>query len=177
MERLQTSARQREILERTGIASVEDLMYADLRRSGWDKGDAFYAAFRNLYANMSKSQQRILIKNLEESDVIKSRIFQDGEQDKAKDKISVEELKMATSKEKVLSDLVMARKKMSEGTKEWIDTTKLIAEYAKIKDDSSKLDKQLIRYYIPVKYPKSCKDCLIYINKKKNKGEDLQGKI
>lgn len=174
MERLQTSARQRELLERTGLSSVEELMYADLRRSGWEKGDAFYAVYRDSFSAFSKGQQRIMIKKMEESPAIKARMNQNGENDNKGKKMSIEELAKETSKEKVLSDLVMARNKMAEGTKEWIDTTRLIAEYAKIKDESTKIDKQLTRYYLPAKYPRSCKDCLIYINKRKNNDKDLQ---
>ena len=64
-KRLQSSASQREIMEKEKISSVEDLIYADLRRSGWTKGDAFYAAYRDYYSGYTKKQQTALINQLE----------------------------------------------------------------------------------------------------------------
>lgn len=62
--RMQQSASQRRILEQTGIKTVEELMYADLRKIGWDKSDAFYAAFRNLYYSYPRSEQNALMRQL-----------------------------------------------------------------------------------------------------------------
>lgn len=167
IERLQTSAEQRELLDKLKISSVEELIYADLRRSGWQKGDAFYAAFHHMYSleqGVTRSQQRQLIKQLENDVHIKARI-----NDVEVKELSGAELAKETSKEKVLSDLVLAKKGTKEGSKEWIDLTKMIADYTKIKQDDIKTDEQPIRYYLPVNYPKSCKDCLIMQNKiKKN---------
>lgn len=163
--RLQSSAMQRQILNKTGIETVEELMYADLRRAGWDKADAFYAAFRHLYGTYPKRDQAKVMARLENDPKIKARMAgSTGEKE-----ISLEELAKETSKEKILSDLVMARKRMREGTKEWAETTKMIADYAKIKQDDIKTDEQPIRYFLPVHYPTSCKDCLVYQNGKQKK--------
>lgn len=166
--KLQSSAIQRDILDKSGIGSVEELMYADLRHSGWDKSDAFYAAFRDYYdfENMSKSQQAKMMKALESTPAIQARITKtiDGES-----MLPLDELAKETSKEKLLSDLLLARSKLKPGTKEWIDITAKIADYAKIKQDDIKTDEQPIRYHLPVHYPRTCRDCLIYQNGKQIK--------
>lgn len=152
-------------MNKTGIETVEELMYADLRRVGWDKADAFYAAFRHIYSTYPKREQMKVMTRLENDPKIKARIAgSTGEKE-----ISLEALAKETSKEKILSDLVMARKRMREGTKEWAETTKMIADYAKIKQDEIKTDEQPIRYFIPVHYPRRCRDCLIYQNGKQEK--------
>lgn len=162
-QRLSPSAKQREILQKTGIETVEELMYADLRKVGWDKADAFYAAFHHLYSNYTMKDQRKLMASFENDPNIKDRMV---DADPNKDIIPLDELAKATSKEKILSDLLKARKRTKEGTKEWNDLTKMIADYAKIKQDEIKTDEQPIRYLLPVRYPTSCKNCLINQNKK-----------
>lgn len=166
--KLQSSAIQRDILDKSGIGSVEELMYADLRHSGWDKSDAFYAAFRDYYdfEDMSKSQQAKLMKALESTPAIQTRIAKtvDGE-----NMLSLDELAKETSKEKIISDLIIARKNTKPGTKDWADYTKMIADYTKIKQDDIKTDEQPIRYHLPVHYPRTCRDCLIYQNGKQIK--------
>ena len=163
-ERLRPSAKQREILQKCGLSTVEELMYADLRRLNWDKADAFYAAFHHLYSDYPLRSQKELMSHLESGPCIKDRI---SGADQGKDIIPLDELAKATSKEKILSDLLKARKRTREGTKEWNDLTKMIADYAKIKQDEIKTDERPIRYYIPVRYPTSCKNCLVVLNKKK----------
>lgn len=164
--RLQSSATQRRVMEKTGIKSVEELMYADLRRVGWDKADAFYAAFRHLYSDYRINDQKRIMDKLEADDAIKARIanVKAGER-----KISGEELAIETSKEKILSDLIIARKGMKPGSKEWGEYTKMIADYSKIKQDEIKTDEKPIRYHLPVHYPRTCRDCLIYQNGKQIK--------
>lgn len=166
--RLQASAVQKELMEKTKIGSVEELMYADLRRAGWGQSDAFYAAFHHIYSSYPLGQQRKLMKQLEQNPYIKARIALVD-----KDKLSSSELATETSKEKVLSDLVLAKRRTKEGTKEWIDLTKMIADYTKIKQDDLKTDDQPIKYFIPVKYPRRCEECLIYKGKARKDGKDL----
>lgn len=149
---------QRRIMEKTGISSVEDLMYADLRHVGWDKGDAFYAAYRHLYSKYKMPEQRKIMAAIEADPAVKKRI--EGERETEK-RLTGEQLAVETSKEKIISDLIIARKAMKPGTKEWGEYTKMIADYSKIKQDDIKTDEQPIRYYLPALYPTSCKDCLL----------------
>lgn len=169
-ERLAPSATQKQIFEQSGITNVESLIYADLRRAGWSKPDAFYAAYRHIYGNALHKDQKRIIEALENDSAIKKRI-EVGKTTET-DRIPLQDLARETSKEKILSDLVLARKRTREGTKEWTDLTKAIADYAKIKQDDIKTDEQPIRYYIPLKYPRSCDECIIYQNKK---AEGLHG--
>lgn len=151
-------------MQKAGIETVEELIYADLRHAGWDKGDAFYAAFHHIYSSYPMKDQRKLMASFESDEHIKDRI---AGPDQSKLIMPLDELAKATSKEKILSDLLEARKHTKSGTKEWNDLTKMIADYAKIKQDEIKTDEQPIRYLLPVRYPTSCKNCLINQNKKK----------
>lgn len=160
------SASLRKVMEKTGIGSVEELIYADLRRMGWEKSDAFYAAFGRIYRSYSMAQQRKLMNEYESMPSIVARMNGKGEMGSGT--MPLDELAKQTSKEKILSDLLVARTRYKSGTKEWTDLTKAIADYAKIKQDDIKTDERPIRYYLPVHYPTKCKDCLVYLNKKKD---------
>lgn len=170
--KLAPSAAQRKIFEETGIDSVEALIYADLRGAGWNTTDAFYAAYHNLYGMFPLKDQKRVVDNLEKSEIIKRRmeaVRQDTKQQNGEETISLRDLARETSKEKILSDLVLARKRTKEGTKEWTDLTKAIADYAKIKQDDIKTDEQPIRYYLPLKYPRNCAECVIFQKKQADK--------
>lgn len=168
--RLQTSAALRDVLEKTKISTVEDLVYADLRRAGWNKSDAFYAAYWHIYSDYPMITQKQFLKHVEDDPNIKARI------NDSDNKLSRTELTNETSKEKVLTDLVLAKRRTREGSKEWIDLTKMIADYTKIKQDDIKMDDTPIRYYLPVKYPRRCDECLIYQQKKRKSTENLDEK-
>lgn len=164
--RLSSSSTLKNVMEKTGITSVEALIYADLRSVGWEKSDAFYAAFHHVYSGYRMTDQKKMMNTLEADKSIKARINRTADTEEV---ISAKDLAKETSKEKILSDLVVARRRMREGTKEWAETTKMIADYAKIKQDEIKTDEQPIRYFLPVNYPRSCADCLISQNEKKKK--------
>lgn len=152
-------------MEKYGIGSVEELVYADLRRMGWEKSDAFYVAFGRIYRTYTMAQQRKLMNEYEGNPSIVARINAKG--DAGTGTMPLDELAKETSKEKILSDLLIARTRYKSGTKEWTDLTKAIADYAKIKQDDIKTDERPIRYFLPAHYPTKCQDCLIYQNKKK----------
>lgn len=168
-ETLKPSTTQKIIFDETGIKSVEQLIYADLRSKGWSEADAFYAAYRDNYSHLPKGQQRMIMKKLENDKGVQKRM--NGETASGPDESKIlpfEEIARETSKEKILSDLVMARKGSAEGSKEWSDLTKMIADIAKVKQDEIKTDEEQIKYFLPVHYPTSCKDCLIMLNNNKN---------
>ncbi len=164
-ERLQASASMRAVMEKTGIGTVEELIYADLRRMGWSKSDAFYVAFGRIYRSYTMVQQRKLLNEYETKPAIVARI--NNSVDAGAGTIPLDELAKETSKEKILSDLLVARKRYKSGSKEWTDLTKAIADYAKIKQDDIKTDEKPMRYFLPVHYPTRCQDCLVYQQKKK----------
>lgn len=165
-ERLQASASMRAVMDKANIESVEELVYADLRRMGWSKSDAFYVAFGRLYRSYTMAQQRKLLNEYETKPAIVARI--NNSVDVGTGTIPLDELAKETSKEKILSDLLVARKRYKSGSKEWTDLTKAIADYAKIKQDDIKTDEKPIRYFLPIHYPTRCKDCLVYQQKNKN---------
>lgn len=80
------------------------------------------------------------------------------------EKLSPEELAKATSKEQILTDLIVARRKMKEGTKEWTEQTRLIAEYARIKQDELQTEDTTVHYFLPLNYPTNCQSCEIFKN-------------
>lgn len=162
---LQASARQKDVLSETGINSVEKLMYADLRAAEWSKEDAFYVTYREQCANYNRTELNRFIKELEADQAIKDRIA--GK--RRSNEITPEALAKATSKNQILSDLLKARKHTQPASKEWSDLTKMIGDYARIKQDDLKETEEQIKYYIPVKYPRSCADCLIYKAKQEKK--------
>ena len=169
LESLKPSAAQRAIMDETGIKSVEMLIYADLRRLDWSEADAFYAAYRDTYSHLPKGQVRVLMRKIEADRAVQKRITGSNATEGENFRIlPSEEIAKATSKEKILSDLLLARKGMTEGSKEWSDTTKMIADIAKVKQDEIKVDEEPIKYFLPAHYPTSCKDCLLALNNCKN---------
>lgn len=176
LESLKPSAAQRAIMDETGIKSVEMLIYADLRRLDWSEADAFYAAYRDTYSHLPKGQVRALMRKIEADRAVQKRIT--GSDATEVDNFRIlpsEEIAKATSKEKILSDLLLARKGMTEGSKEWSDTTKMIADIAKVKQDEIKVDEEPIKYYLPCSMPSSCEDCVIGLNKRKKQAAKEQG--
>ena len=82
------------------------------------------------------------------------------------DEITAEELAKETSKESILRKLVAAEKKAKKGSPDWLKIVSLEADYNKIKQDEIDVEKNTIHFHLPVNYPTSCKNCLLYKNKK-----------
>ena len=80
------------------------------------------------------------------------------------DELSPEELAKATSKEQILTDLVIARRRMKEGTKEWTEQTRLIAEYARIKQDELQTEDSTVHFFLPCDFPTGKNDCVLFKN-------------
>lgn len=149
-----------------GMAEITYLIYADLRAAGWSQYDAWSVAFSGQGLNWPKATLQANIDKLERLESVSSRIAELQGRKVPKDALTAEELAKATSKEQILTDLVIARKNMKPGSKEWTETTKLIADYNKIKQDEIQTEDSTIHYYLPVNYPTSCADCLVGKGKK-----------
>ncbi|WP_333615736.1 hypothetical protein [Bacteroides pyogenes] len=151
-----------------GVAEPEYLVYADLVACGWDKHDAWCVAFQNAGITWPKDQLLREMNKLGSLEGVQKRIADTKgiKAPKENESISDEELSQETSKSKILSDLVIARKKMKEGTKEWIELTKQIADLARLKNDDLATEDNTIHYYLPVNYPNKCEECLIWQNGK-----------
>lgn len=81
------------------------------------------------------------------------------------DDISMEEALSMSTKEETLKDLIIAKSKMKRGSKEWLDTTKLIADLQQMKKDIVEEEDTTVHYYLPL----TCNRCSLYLaNKKKN---------
>lgn len=149
-----------------GMAEPEYLIFADLKAAGWNSADAWAVAFQGQGLHWSKNQFLAEIKAIENLESVQNRIAEVQGRKIQKDGLSADELAKETSKEKILTDLVLAKKSQKPGTKEWNDLTKMIADYNKIKQDEIQTEDSTIHFYIPVSYPNSCKECLIAKNGK-----------
>jgi hypothetical protein len=147
-----------------GMADVRYLIYADLRAVGWSKTDAWKIVFRDSsdkWLKWTKEKLEAEMKRLESLESVQKRIKEARGKD---EELTPEELAKEVSKEKILTDLVLSRRKQRQGSKEWQDTTKMIAEYAKIKQDDIQVEDTTVHFYLPANYPKSCYECMLFKN-------------
>lgn len=151
-----------------GLAKAEYLCYAAMRAAGIGVNDAWNMAFQNTGQTWDKSRLKAEQQKLEGLDGVQQfiadikKVNEGGEGND----LSADDLAKATSKERILSDLLKARALTKPSSKEWIDITAKIADYARIKQDEIKEEDTTIHYFIPVNYPTSCKDCLLQQNGK-----------
>lgn len=150
-----------------GIKDVRYYIYASLRGTGISMRDAWSIAFQGRGLNWDKATLEREMNKLESLESVQKRVAEVQGKKQANenaDELSPEELAKATSKEQILTDLVIARKRMKEGTKEWTEQTKLIAEYARIKQDELQTEDTTCHFYLPVNYPHGKDDCFLFKN-------------
>ena len=149
-----------------GLKDARYLCYAAMRAAGVGINDAWNLTFQNAGLTWDKNRLKAEQQKLEGLDGVQKfiadikKVNGGGEGDD----MSADDLAKATSKEKILSDLLKARALTKASSKEWIDITAKIADYARIKQDEIKEEDSTIHYFIPVNYPTSCKDCLLHQN-------------
>lgn len=149
------------------MASPEYKIYADLRAAGNAMRDSWAIAFQGKGFNWPKDTLEREMNKLESLESVQTRIAEvQGKKAKneSAEELSPEELAKATSKEQILTDLVIARRRMKEGTKEWTEQTRLIAEYARIKQDELQTEDTTVHFYLPVNYPTGKNDCILFKN-------------
>lgn len=150
-----------------GMKDVRYYIYASLRGTGFSIKNSWMVAFQGYGCNWPKDTLDSEMNKLESLESVQKRIAEvlgkKAENEDA-DKLSPEELAKATSKEQILTDLVIARRRMKEGTKEWTEQTRLIAEYARIKQDELQTEDTLVHMYLPIDYPHGKEDCLLFKN-------------
>lgn len=146
----------------------QDMAFADLIAVGWDAEDAWNVAVREGMA-WNKSAKKEAIYQLQHSDYVSERIKATKavlrkdqiesmkNVDKNDRKVIVNE---AMSKESMLYDLQSALVNMDTGSKEWLDTKKLIIEVTRMKQDEVKDDTTTVHHFLPARYPTGCQDCL-----------------
>lgn len=146
----------------------QELAFADLCAVGWEPEDAWNAAIRE-GLTWNKSARKEAIDKLFNSPYVQERI------DSVKQvlrKQQIESVKNITNKERkeivseamskeaMIYDLQTALQNMTTGTKEWLDTKKLIVEVTRMKQDEVKDEERTVHYFLPVRYPTGCQDCL-----------------
>lgn len=150
-----------------GMKDERYLIYADLRAVGWSITNAWNIAFNGIGSNWDAATRKREQNHLESLGSVQKRIEEvKGERTMEKEDLTPEELAKETSKEKILKDLVIARRRYKEGSKEWTEQTKLIAEYSRIKQDDIQVEDTTVHSFLPVNYPTCCDDCLIFKNGK-----------
>lgn len=150
-----------------GMADVHYMIYADLRACGWTMRNAWMVAFNGYGVNWTKDMLEKEMNRLESLESVQKRIEEVmGKRTSDKEDLTPEELAKETSKEKILKDLVIARRRYKEGSKEWTEQTKLIAEYSRIKQDDIQVEDTTVHFHLPVSYPNRCEECLIFKNGK-----------
>lgn len=148
-----------------GMKATEYLIYADLRAAGWPQRDAWMVAFQGKGVTWTKAELEREMNKLEALGSVQRRIA-DTQGTKSGEGLSPEELAKATSKEQILTDLVLARRRVKEGSKEWGDYTKMIGDFTKIKQDELQTEDTTVHFYLPANYPDSCANCLLFQNGK-----------
>lgn len=152
-------------------------IYASLRGSGMSMRDSWAIAFQGYGFNWPKGELEREMNILESQESVQNRIAEvQGKKAKNEnsDELTQEELIKATSKEEILRNLVIAQREQKFGSPEWQKTTAMIADYSKIKQDEIDTENNTVLFYLPVAYPRTCSDCLLFKNgqadfQKKNK--------
>lgn len=152
-------------------------IYASLRGSGMSMRDSWAIAFQGYGFNWPKGELEREMNILESQESVQNRIAEvQGKKAKNEnsEELTQEELAKATSKEQILKDLVLAQRKAKYGSPEWLKIVASIADYNKIKQDEIDTENNTVLFYLPVAYPRTCSDCLLFKNgqadfQKKNK--------
>lgn len=148
--------------------TAEQLAFADLCAVGWEPTDAFMVAFRK-GATWRKRALKEEVDKLLASKPVKDRVAEVQHvlterqkeavrQTSKKDRNEV--VDAAMSKEQMLYDLQTALASMTVGSKEWLDTKKLIVDVTRMKQDEVKDETNTVHHFLPVHYPTGCQDCL-----------------
>ena len=150
-----------------GMKDPRYYIYASLRGSGMPMRDCWAIAFQGEGFNWPKDTLEREMNKLESLESVQKRISEvQGKKAKNEnsDELTQEELIKATSKEEILRNLVIAQRKQKFGSPEWQKTTAMIADYSKIKQDEIDTENNTVLFYLPVAYPRTCSDCLLFKN-------------
>lgn len=150
-----------------GMKDPRYYIYASLRGSGMSMRDCWAIAFQGEGFNWPKDTLEREMNKLESLESVQNRIAEvQGKKAKNEnaDELSPEELAKATSKEQILKDLVLAQRKAKYGSPEWLKIVASIADYNKIKQDEIDTENNTVLFYLPVAYPRTCSDCLLFKN-------------
>ena len=151
-----------------GMKDPRYYIYASLRGSGMPMRDCWAIAFQGEGFNWEKSFLEGEMNKLEAQESVQKRIAEvQGKkiENEHSEDLTPEQLAKATSKEQILKDLVIARSKIKNtSSKEWADYTKMIGDFAKIKQDELQTEDTTCHFYLPINYPTGKNDCLLFKN-------------
>lgn len=148
--------------------TTQQLAFADLCSLGWEHTDAFIVAFHK-GATWIKKALKDEVDKLYNSEPVQNRIAENRNVLSERQKEAVKQtakkdlnaiINTAMSKEQMLYDLQTAKMSMPVGSKEWLDTNKLIVDVTRMKQDEIKDESNTVHHYLPVHYPTGCHDCL-----------------
>lgn len=168
-----TSALLKEV-KKYKFQNPETKVFCDLIIAGWDREDAyiFSRLWNATYSQLMNRQD--MEKLLNENKAVIAYIEEKQEKAANKKKKAMQEAIEVTendiadelSKETQLRELIRAKKMHPEGTKEWLDIKKMIADITRVKQDEIKDEDDLVHFYVPIQ----CHQCSLYLEKKKKSG-------
>ena len=151
----------------------EELAFADLMACGWDSTDAYFQAFHTNFswtaAAISRETRQIMAKvgvkqRIREKKT--GRYSQEAmEASNMTEDNNTDDFRTAISKEQILKDLIMARRRATAGSKDWQEMTKQIADIARLKQEEVKTEDNTVHYYLPLQ----CYQCGLWLANKKKK--------
>lgn len=152
--------------------SVQEKAFADLMAVGWKDKDAYLLTglYNPIYTPLAneKDMNALLLDDKEFKDyytLALKRVERIGKKDD-EETISEDDIANELSKDTQLRELIAAKKKYAEGTKEWLDIKKMIADITQVKKDEIKEEDTTVHYYLPL----SCNKCSLYQKEKKKVG-------
>ena len=156
--------------------SVPEKAFADLLAIGWKDSDAYIVSglYNPVYtpdvnkADMNKmlSEDKSFMEYLTYADKHFKRQKKSAEKSvQTNTAVSEEDIAAELSKDNQLRELIAAKKLYAEGSKEWLDIKKMIADITQVKKDEIQTENPTIHYYIPL----SCYNCELYIRYKMSK--------
>lgn len=151
--------------------------FCDLIIAGWGREDAyiFSGLWNNTYSTIMNHQdmERLISQNenvssyidekVKDKELVKKkakRIAEDEE--KVRVEVSDADIANELSKETQLRELIAAKKMHPEGSKEWLDIKKMIADITRVKQDEIKEEDDFVHFYVPIQ----CHNCSLYMAKK-----------
>lgn len=165
------------VVKKHKLSNPQVKAFCDLIVAGWSREDAyiFSGLWNNTYSTIMNHQdmQKLLTENQNVAAYIDERL---KENEAAKRKAAREEAKLQVevtetdiadelSKETQLRELIKAKKMHPEGSKEWLDIKKMIADITRVKQDEIKEEDDLVHFYVPIQ----CHQCKLY--------EDVKNKL
>ena len=156
------SSELRKSLKGSGL-DVEQAAMADLVSCGWSARDAWLVCLRK-GSTWKDTALDDAVSALVGAEVFQRRVYQTGDVlkqaqlerfNEESEKSKRQEIKELTSKESLIESLVVARKSMRPGSREFIDATMKIADITQAKKETTDDEKTMIVYHLPLK----CNTC------------------